>query len=377
MEYYRYKNLQANESSAGDMTASLAQGRGVTAAVYMDEDINQALVSIYKYWTDGKEASSGNIVIDVINALLGTKGLFDMCANADIHAMAQISGLGKGLIETAIRNIGFAMFGTAGTLIPYIGPALGAANSFLFTIAGISILIGFIMFYLVPFLPFLYFFFAVGGWIKGLFEAMVGLPLWALAHLRIDGQGLPGDAAINGYFLILEIFLRPILIVFGLLASVTIFGAMIKVLNEIFYLATSNLAGYESAISVAAGAGGGAAPTGCTGGGGGGGIAEVGSAEWIRGPIDEFFFTVIYAILVYMIGMSTFKLIDMIPNNILRWMGTGVNSYNDQAGETAEGLMQKVAVGGTMISGQVQGALSQGSGAFKPLMDKIKNSAIN
>ncbi|MAZ76221.1 MAG: hypothetical protein CMH31_02850, partial [Micavibrio sp.] len=349
MEYYRYRNLQAGENTTDDMFSSESRnGMGIPAEVYMDVKIGEALVAINDYWGDSEERSTGNIFIDVVNIIFGTKGLFDMCANADVHPMAQISALGKGLIESAIRNIGFAALGGAGGfLIPYVGPALSAASSFLFSVASIGILLGFILFYLVPFLPFLYFFFAVGGWIKGLFEAMVGLPLWALAHLRIDGEGLPGDAAINGYFLILEIFIRPILIVFGLLAAVSIFAAMIKVLNEIFSLATSNLAGFEGGTA-----------SGC-GGSGTGGTAPVGSAEWVRGPIDEFFFTVMYAILVYMIGMSTFKLIDMIPNNILRWMGTGVNTYNDQSGETAEGLMQKVSVGGSMISGQVQGALSQ------------------
>ena len=56
--------------------------------------------------------------------------------------------------------------------------------------------------------------FAVGGWVKGLFEAMVGVPLWALAHIRIDGQGLAGDAALNGYFLIFEIFIHLLMFFF-------------------------------------------------------------------------------------------------------------------------------------------------------------------
>lgn len=359
MEYYKYKNLQNNEHLSGSPYSAIAKdGEGIPAEAENEVKISKALSAINDYWADEEERSTGNIFIDVVNVIFGTKGLFDMCANANVHPMAQLSALGKGLIESAIRNIGFAAIGgAAGFLSPYFGAALSAASSFLFSVASIGILIGFILFYLVPFLPFLYFFFAVGGWIKGLFEAMVGLPLWALAHLRIDGEGLPGDAAINGYFLIFEIFLRPILIVFGLLAAVSIFAAMVKILNEIFALATSNLAGFEGSTA-----------TTCTGSGG---SAPVGSAQWVRGPIDEFFFTVMYAILVYMIGMSTFKLIDMIPNNILRWMGTGVNTYNDQSGETAEGLMQKVSIGGSMISGQVQGALGQLGGVASGIKQGI------
>ena len=140
------------------------------------------------------------------------------------------------MIEASIRNIGGgAALGAVSMLsIPYLGTAAGAASSLLLTVASITISMGFLLFYVIPFMPFLYFFFAVGGWIKTIFEAMVGAPLWALAHLRIDGDGLPGDAAMKGIYMIFEIFLRPILIIFGLLAAFIIFSAMVKVLNEIF-----------------------------------------------------------------------------------------------------------------------------------------------
>lgn len=360
MEFVRMRRLQESQSidPTDQFLASVANGTPIQLPAISDQTLVVALNDVYTYWNEGEDIATGNIFIDIINVLLGTQGLFDMCANADIHPMAQISALGKGLIEAAIRNIigGLGLGGAglvAGAMAPFVGPALSAASSFLFTIASIGLLIGFIMFYLVPFLPFLYFFFAVGGWIKGLFEAMVGLPLWALAHLRIDGQGLPGDAAMNGYYLIFEVFIRPILIVFGLLAAVSVFGAMVKVLNEIYSIAVSNLAGHE-----------GSGVTGCVGMGNSLSSAPMGSAEWMRGPVDEFFFTIMYAILVYMIGMSTFKLIDRIPNDIMRWTGHAVQTFDDFNGETAEGLMQKVAVGGSLISGQVQGALGQGAQAI-------------
>src|SRR5690606_7974443 len=151
--------------------------------------------------------------IDAINAIFGTQGLFAMCQNTDTHPLAQLSILGKGLVEASIRNIlGGVGFGIVNALLPnQIGAFMGAASGMLFSIASITIVMGFMLFYVMPFMPFLYFFFAVGGWIKGLFEAMVGMPLWALAHLRIEEGGLPGSAGMDGYYLLLEIFIRPIL----------------------------------------------------------------------------------------------------------------------------------------------------------------------
>ena len=341
------ENSQENQNNTDIecYSPNLADGKKIDYPAPIYAPIAAGLRNIFAFWYANSDDKTGNALIDVINAVLGLQGLFDMCANADIHPLAQLSSLGKGMVEAAVRNLGLSLgSGAGGILAGYFGPMLNAASQFFGTVASIGILLGFILFYIVPFLPFLYFMFAVGGWVKGIFEAMVGVPLWALAHLRIDGDGLPGEAAINGYFLIFEIFLRPILIVFGFIASVVIFGAMVKVLNSTFALVVSNLAGYNN-IEAEGGAGCGNLTAG---------ERNVGSIEWLRGPVDEFFFTVLYAIVVYMTAMSCFKLIDQIPNNIMRWMGQGIQTFNDQSGDPAQGLLSKIAIGGSMMSQNLQ-----------------------
>jgi conjugal transfer/type IV secretion protein DotA/TraY len=202
-------------------------------------------------------------------------------------------------------------------------------------------------------MPFLYFFFAVTGWVKGLFEAMVGIPLWALAHIRIDGEGLPGDAAQAGYFLIFEIFLRPIIIVMSLLAAILSFSAMVLVLNDIFFLVVSNLSGFNPNNASACGM------TNATG------LNRLNTLEYFRGPVDEFFFTIMYALIVYLIGMSTFKLIDTIPNGLLRWMNFTLPTFHDGQEQPAENLVQNVAIGGGAIGGKLAGAGKQLGEAFE------------
>ncbi len=214
----------------------------------------------------------------------------------------------------------------------------GIAANFFISVAMMGLTVGFVLFYVVPFLPFIYFFFAVGGWIKGIFEAMVGAPLWALAHIRIDGHGMPGNAAVNGYFLIFEVFLRPILTVFGLLASISIFSALVEVLNSVFSIVTENVGGYDMESEFAA-------------------TAATSTSENLRSKIDEFFFTVIYAIIVYLIAMSSFKLIDTIPNNILRWMGQSVATFGDQREDPAQGLVSKTTVGSQQSLSKIGGGL--------------------
>jgi len=309
-------------------------------------DGEKALVywKAFDFWQQGDSgttthsAPTGNAVVDILNALMGTEGLFDMRRNPNVHPLALLAGVGKSLIEGAVRNLTYAAVGGAvGALdnfTKFLGPMASVFSGFLVTFALLGLTAGFVLFYVVPLLPFIYFFFAFGGWVKAIFEAMVGAPLWALAHLRIDGNGLSGQAALSGYLMIFEIFLRPILMVFGLLASISIFSAMVSVLNQVFDLVTANVGGFDVKGELS--------------GEFDGKIASKLSS--MRSSVDEFFFTIIYTIIVYMMGMSSFKLIDMIPKQILRWMGANVTTFNDGSEGMEEGLMSMASIGASQAT---------------------------
>ena len=343
-----------------------------------EEELADTLNYVYLYWrsnntmTQNERDLSGNFVIDTINLLLGSEGLFEICRNTDIHPLAQLSVLGKSLLDRSIQS--FAIGGALGVLsaIPSpFGEGLTSMGKMFSGFAGVGLLIGFVLFYVLPFLPFLYFFFAVGNWVKGIFEAIVAMPLWALAHLRIDGEGIAGDAAIGGYYLIFEIFIRPILIVFGLLAAVTIFAAMVKVLNEIFYLVISNLSGHDpksSSLCFQAPEGSGTAAQNASA------VGQANLRDAYRGPVDEFFFTIVYTILVYMIGMSCFKLIDRIPNEILRWINAEIPSFNDGTPDSAAGLMKYVTIGAERFGGSIGSSLEGIGGGVKQSVQQFMQS---
>ena len=302
-----------------------------------------ALWKAYDAWVDAAGVQSqhprGNPILTFLSYLLGLDGLYNMRDNTvnPTHPLAQLSGVGRSLVESSIRSLGYAtmatIFGAAG---PVPKQLMYVISSFFITTAMLGLTVGFVLFYILPFLPFIYFFFAAGGWIKGIFEAMVGAPLWALAHIRIDGHGMPGNAAMNGYFLIFEVFLRPILIVFGMLASISIFSALVSALNSIFSLVAENTAGYDISSQIATG---------------------TFNGQYMRSLIDQFFFTIIYTIIVYMIGMSAFKLIDMIPNNILRWMGQSVSTFGDTREDPAQGLTSRASIGSQQVLGKLGGGL--------------------
>lgn len=358
MEHARKERLKYNESGTGPERFN-PEISGQKKAEYDPPKGYLMAVAMYqaqKVWTDAYSSTPTagmNPFLDSIDTIFGEEALFELSKNTNVHPLAGLVALGKALVETSIRNLGASgAAGVAGGFanlfknIQPLGKIGTAVADFAKQIGMMGLSMGFLLFYVLPFMPFLYFFFAVGGWVKGIFESVVAVPLWALAHIRIDGNSLPGDAARGGYFMLFEIFLRPILIIFAMLGSITIFAAQVKVLNEIWPLVASNVTGYNAST-------GKMLPP-----------DQTGSLEYYRGVADRFFYTVVYAIVVYMMGTSSFKMIDQLPAQIMRWIGTDVTSFMDQNKEGPDGLMVKMKVGANMVGGQLGNVLSEGKTAI-------------
>lgn len=312
----------------------------------------RVLYEAHKGWACENTERTDNMILDAMSGLFGLNGLMsirqtynsdgspadcDSPGDVEIHPLAKLSVLGKGLMDNAVSkfgwSVGLAVGGefVGGVFNQHLGKSAVAASAVFSSVATIGLSIGFITYYILPFMPFMYFFFAVGGWVKGIFEAMVGAPLWALAHLRIDGDGLSGKMASQGYFLIFEIFLRPILTVFGLLGGMAIFTIMAHILNEVFDLVVSNAAGVD--------------------------LCSTDEAMIGRHIIDQFFFTCLYAIILYLMATSSFKMINLVPNGITRWLGAGVQTFNDGSEDPTGNLVQYAAISGAKIGGDIAGGV--------------------
>lgn len=373
MEEVRAKRLASDSDAAGFniFEPNLSNGEPVRLDGGADQEaIAKALNDYFQWWNeDGANQSrqdkvnTGQTFEYVMNLVFGTNALMAMRGqNAHIHPMAQLTALGKSLVDSAIRHVAGSTFASVMGGIPALngrlfGIELSAAAGLLTSTAFIGLTAGFILFYILPFLPFVYFFFVVGEWVKTIFEAMVGLPLWALAHLRIDGEGLPGDSASNGYFLIFEIFLRPIVSIFGLIGSMTIFTVQVRILNFTWDLVIDNLTGF-------------AEETDST-------ISLIQDVVIQRGVIDNFFFTIIYTMIVYMMATASFKLIDRIPDGILRWIGAGVPSFGSMPEDPTGSLTRYVAIGGMTLGQQAVDAIQTGArgvgGVLRSELGKLDN----
>ncbi len=356
--------VDMNPSFKNRFNPLLQNGRLATLKRPGDQYIAAILYSGFMMWgrdsvqTSTHTRQTGNSFMDVVNMIFGTEGLYNLLEGMqqgdatdgrtlNVHPLAALSSMGKGILDASIRNLMIGLVGQGigelldDQVISQAGKLIGdmAAR---FAMIGISI--GFVLYYVLPLLPFIYFFFGFSGWIKSIFEAMVAMPLWALAHIKIDGEGLPGPWATNGYFLLFEIFLRPTLMIFGLIASISVFSALVNGLNDSFHLVVLNATGYdiEANLYMQTAQLPNSNPTG----------AES-SMDYIRGPLDEFMFTVIYAILVYMLALTSFKMIDQVPNHILRWMGATVSTFQERAGDPAGELTGKIYRSGEITRAQL------------------------
>ncbi len=159
--------------------------------------------------------------------------------------------------------------------------------SILVSIASVFYLIGFTLGFIVPLYPFYRFFFGSLVWIMSVFEAVVLVPLFALAHINPGGDGLPGPKAAYGYQVGMQILLRPILMIFGLIAGFFLFKIMLSFLNFAFVIVAEGTGAFSGQNMMVA----------------------------------KLVYSVLYGAIVLLLANQCFKPIGMFPQVALLWLG--------------------------------------------------------
>lgn len=203
------------------------------------------------------------------------QGLYEHLAynseDAAVNPLAEISSLGHSMINMASGAVaayvalvvgGDAIKGVA-EAIPIVGRAVGsivgmASNGLekiapaFWATAGAAWLAGVGMAYLLPMLPYIYWLLVVARFLIRLVSGVLAVPLWAIAHLELDGEGL-GEKTRPGYMLIIDVFVRPMVSVLGLIFGLAIMLVMTKLLVSTSMVAMkSTLAGHYGGISAVA-----------------------------------------------------------------------------------------------------------------------------
>lgn len=150
---------------------------------------------------------------------------------------------------------------------------------------------GFMAGYVLPLLPFFRFMLGVLGWILLLFEALLAVPLLAISLLKTDGEGFMTQNFQTGVIMILALILRPMLMIFGLLLGLMAFNGIMNITSASF-LAAANP---ENDI------------------------------------LSMVVYLIIYGMLAYTLANSAFKAIDIVPNQVMSWLGARLDQRVDDA----------------------------------------------
>jgi hypothetical protein len=248
--------------------------------------------------------------------------------NADMNPLAQVVAIGNGLTLVAGSLV------AAGILIAIFVPGGSSIFDTMFSLAVPLFLGAYMLTVMLPFMLFMNFMFAVIEWIMSVFEAVIGMPLFALSFITISGDGI-GDKAMGGVMKLFELMLRPTVIVIATVGAMIIFSGSVHFFNRTFSLFMSN---YYNAID-----------------------------STITNPLVVIGSIFLYVMTVYSLGNSCFKMIPAIANQFMGWIG-GPEGFSSRMNADMDKAIGYAAVAGAFSVAKGVGSLA--SGAKKRSDDK-------
>ena len=116
-----------------------------------------------------------------------------------------------------------------------IGYAIAEASSYvsimILAALGSLLAVGGLLAVYLPLLPFIYFLFGVLSWFVAVIESMVAAPIVALGIIHPEGHDFWGKAE-PAVMLMLNVFLRPSLMLFGLVAGLFLSYVYVQVFDS-------------------------------------------------------------------------------------------------------------------------------------------------
>lgn len=192
-------------------------------------------------------------------------------------------------VANAVSSIGDTLQGVLDAMSPFLIMAIVAL-----------FLLGSTLSTYLPMVPFIIWFGAVVNWLVVVGEAIVAAPLWAITHLGGEGDGM-GHRSAHGYIYLLNVMVRPILMVIGFFLGGAGIIAGGTLLNQLFGIALAN-AQFDS----------------------------------ITGLFSIIVYLIIYASMCLNLVHSCFNLIFIVPDRVINWVGGAASSsiHSDDAEKT-------------------------------------------
>lgn len=124
--------------------------------------------------------------------------------------------------------------GTASVGSAALREAASMALSGLLYLGFLLLPLAFTLAFYLPVMPYLIWMMAVMGWFILLIEGSIAASLWAASHTLPEGNGAINNHAKAGYMIMLSLFIRPTLMLFGLMSSLVLMVVMGRVVLMTF-----------------------------------------------------------------------------------------------------------------------------------------------
>lgn len=199
-------------------------------------------------------------------------------------------------------------------------------------LVGLAFSSGLVLQFFIPLVPYLVFTFAAVGWLLGVIEMMVAVVVWVLSFIVPEGHDLLGKS-INGFILIISLFLRPSLMLFGFFGGIILSYVSLWLFNRGFFYALGQF--YDPA---------------------GAGLAIL---------FYPFSALAIYGMAAAYLQVKSMSLTYVIPDRITYWLGGGQGlALGGEVAERGVGQVQSGYEGGAKELGRGMVA-RMGSGGEK------------
>lgn len=241
-----------------------------------------------------------------------------------------VTVIGMGILASPLTALGTTvnfMSGVGGAVLSYFIPLVYFFLIYLVLIGGTFAVY-------LPLLPYMLFTFGAISWFIAAIEAMIAAPIVALGIIQPEGQHEILGKAEPSVMLLMSVFLRPTLMVFGMIAGMLLSLAVINMINIAFINVVHSIAGQTV------------------------------------GLIEGFFYIMAYAGIVMTSVNKCFALIHVIPDQVLRWV-TGPTGHGEEGGEKVK---QTISAGGEAAGATMRGA-GQGIGTARGIRREAKKDA--
>jgi conjugal transfer/type IV secretion protein DotA/TraY len=328
-------NLLGFRNSTGDLLPTEAE-----AARVMTDYMELFETSSYPLAALGYPVSTADIIEANAEAGDSSSGLLQRALQSLNEGLQRVQASILRYFDPANTESGDPMIGliSMGSFLISFGGALLLASAFGVRIAVMMVPFFSVIFaagatlsFVLPLMPFFYWILGVTGYFLLVVEAIVAVNLWALAHMRMEGDGISGAAGQKGWLMLLALLMTPVLMVFGFLIGMGIFRISSDLISTGMFYAVSGISGGSNVLV---------------------------------GLIGIIAFSIMIVTAYIFILERSFSLISEFPNRVMMWMGEGINISGGEdrirAAAAASGVGMN-AVGNRMEKPFVRRQMADGS----------------